>query len=480
MTAGTLPRTPTRPGARPRRAMVRRRTMRPVRFVGRAVASAWWALHSGLWRWPKTAAALAASVTATTPVTLRHVSLGVFAYSTLTVLISVDRRARARALSVTTFVKFRQRRRRVRRRWVTVMAACGWVASPLQPGGPKRMPRLVRVTGTRLGVRATVNAAAVALGARDFAAKADRLRAGFGCRDVRAYERGNRVVLDLHWQDPLARTVPARTLPRPSKPLHVVVGVDEHGQPVEKSLALPSLIVGAPGAGKSSEVWTTLAALQRSGIPHRVRVVDPKGGMELGALNGAAWDYVSNPADWPAFLERACGALTVRQEILAKQGHRQCPFTAEHPLDLLVVDELLTVLAVSKAKIKAFGKQMTAADALLVYLSQCRAAGFSVLALAQLAEKETLGAIRGLFSYVTVMRVGATESAIVDALLGTGAHKAYPAHELVPGPATAGIGWVRTPAGIVRYRAAWLPEPERRAVARRMATDTARMREGRS
>jgi hypothetical protein len=267
----------------------------------------------------------------------------------------------------------------------------------------------------------------------------------------------------------------------------VVIGWDEEHRGLEKSLYLPSLLVGAPGSGKSTEVWTTLRALRLAGIPFRLRVFDPKGGLELGDLAEAAFRYESLPNRWPQFLQAACEALKVRQEIMRKMSMNQgrsvrkiVEPTEEFPLDLMLIDELVTVLAFSRgqeAKVRIWGNEMSAKEAFTVYLSQIRASLASCIALSQLGEKQILGPARGMFPYISCLRVGPTEKELVDILLGQGAHNAYPAHELdANDPNMAGRGWVRTKEGVIMYRAAFMDDGERAAEAVEIGRATAKYR----
>lgn len=357
------------------------------------------------------------------------------------------------------------------------MTDAGLVKSPLDGSDAKRMPKRLRVRPTPLGVAVTVDCGRISASPADVRAKADKLRAGFRCRDVKVKDLGGGTHLwQLNFDDPFKRIIPVAGLPKPSKPMHVVVGLDEDGQPIEKDLRLPNLIVGMQGAGKSSEVWSTLHGLQESGIPHRVRVFDPKGGQEFGELEDAAYYYERNPTKWPQFLEHAIRGMEVRQAALRRAGLRKNPFTWEHPLDLMVIDELLTVLAMSsgQAKVTVGGKQIKASDAFMVFLSTARAAGYGILACSQLSQKSTIGDVRDLFGYVTCLRVNSDE--IVNTILGPGAAKLYPAHELPKTEATAGIGFFATETGIRKYRAAYPSDRERARVVRRMAADTERFR----
>jgi hypothetical protein len=131
-----------------------------------------------------------------------------------------------------------------------------------------------------------------------------------------------------------------------------VVGLDSFGDPVEKDVRLPNAFFGMSGAGKSTEIWRILQGLQEAGIPHRVRVFDPKGGQEFVDLEHAAYYYERNPKNWPVFLERAFRALDARQAALRSNHARKNEFTRDSPLDIMIIDELLTAIAMSDAKTK--------------------------------------------------------------------------------------------------------------------------------
>ncbi len=443
-----------------------------VRF-DREAERAFWAAFAVPARYPKVSAGAACLLTAATSVTLREVTGVVVGGAATAGMISLkgsSGRGTNPLAILSRLSTFRRRRRLVRRRWVTVMHDAGLTAASVHAGGVRRRPRHVRISETRYGVRVLVYAANVSKGATDFRAQVRTMRHGFECRDVTVNTHRRFVELNLMWgDDPLLRTIPIAALPAPRRRLHVVVGLDELDRAVEKDMRLPNLLIGAPGAGKSSEIWTTLHALQRAGIPFRLRVFDPKGGMELGALRGHVHRYVKDPSSWDTFLGDAINDMKAREERQEAAGIKEHKPTAAEPLDIMIIDELVTAVLMGGAgsKVKVGKQTLTGEKAFLLFLSSQRAAGFTVIAGAQALEKAVLGPIRDFFPYVSCLRVGTTETTTVDMALGTGAHKVYPAHELDP-HTTAGIGWVKTPAGIVRYRAAHLTEGQRAQVVRRM------------
>lgn len=429
--------------------------------------------------YPKTTAALTAAVTATTPVTLRDVSGAVVASSVGISAAWFGSRSRTESWIdiLPTMSTYRKRARRIRRRWPAVMASAGLVQAPVYPSGVKRKPRIMRMRPTPTGVRAWVAASSVAAGPADFAKVSDKLRNGFGCLDVKVDQHKHLTMIDFMWVNPLAKPTPVTQLPAPTRRGYVTVGVTEGGTGLEKDPAASQLIVGTLGAGKSSEVWAMLYGLQRAGIPHRVRVFDPKGGQEFGELEDAAWKYERNPLNWPDFVSTALAGMQKRLESLRSRGKRTHTPTWSEPLDIMLIDELLTALAFDRVKkAKIGGKEIAATEAFKVYLSQCRSAGYSVWALSQLGQADVIGNIRGLFPYASLLRVGPAESALVDVILGSGARNAYPAHLLPVGRTSAGVGWARTEVGVDKYRGGWASDAVRSRVALRMKADRDRLK----
>lgn len=466
-TAARIPRPRIAEGTarRQRGRLARTRTLQAIEWP-------LWAAARTTVRYPKASAVLSVAVTATTPVTLREMTGVVVGASTVLGLRLYRSGSQASEPSLADVAKFRRRQKLIRRRWVTVMTDCG-LARPHVYGGPeRRRPKILRMTAEPLGVRVTVNGSPVSAGVAAFLDKADKLRAGFSCLSVKVTTSPNhKIELHLRFENPrhFIQPVTFAQLPPPRAYMAMPIGIDEDGHAVTKDLRLPNLFVGAQGSGKSSETWTILRALVESRIPFRLRVFDPKGGIEHEELDGVAYEYVRNPAAWPQFLEHAHSALGARGAAMrARRMNKVKRFTTEFPLDVMLVDELLTALTFGGAgkKVKVNGASISAEDAFMTYLSTARAAGFTVLASTQLAQKEVLGKIRGLFSYLTVLRVAPTEKDILDVLLGSGASKAYPAHELPADERYAGIGYMSMPRGVVKYRGAFQTAAERRDVAR--------------
>lgn len=415
---------------------------------------------------------------------LASIAIGVLCLRpALSILTRSDQRSFVILISVSSRVKSLELRRRLRRGWVPVMVRLGLSEQRRHRDQTVTVtPTLTRLALGPYGVEGLSDVSPLGLIVDDLGKRRERLETEFRA-DCRVTKVGHGLArVRFRHTDPLARPVAVDALPGAKRWLHVTTGLDDDGRAVERGLLLPHLVVGAQGSGKSSEAWTLLYAIQQAGIPCRVRVFDPKGGQEFGELADAAYAYESNPARWSAFLGSAFGALQKRQRELAQldggQGRKVTRFTDRQPLDLLLIDELVAVLAM-RDEVQIGGASMRADEALRLYLSQARAAGHTVLALSQLGHADVIGRARPLFSYATCLRVGAMESAMVDVVLGKGAHEKYPAHQISPGARYAGHGYTRLEHAVVRYRAAHLTDEQRRLVVERMAAATDRVRAAR-
>ena len=176
------------------------------------------------------------------------------------------------------------------------------------------------------------------------------------------------------------------------------------------------LVLGATGSGKGSVIWfliTGLAPAIRAGTV-KLWGVDPKGGVELGfgevmfdrlVYNGA------DPAAWEtnlaALFAAARTAMDARLERMRGTSRLHEP-TPDEPLIVLVVDEFLTLtLGIADRTLKTQSERD-----LIMVLSKGRAAGVTVIACAQLAQKDALSAnLRDLFPYRVGLRMTDAEQA---------------------------------------------------------------------
>ena len=314
----------------------------------------------------------------------------------------------------------------------------------------------------------------------DFANRADHLAHGFGaylCR-VRTARPGW-ITLELVRRDALAAIIPALPVPAGADLRALPVGRREDGTLWTIRLhGTHLLIAGATGAGKGSIIWGLIRALlgpMRAGLV-RILAADPKL-MEL-AYGRAIFDtwgrYESDPYAIAAMLEQAVTDMQDRAAKLAGRQRDHTP-TTEFPFTVVLVDEVAFLTAYHPDK--ALRERVKAALATLT--TQGRAVGYSVVAALQDPRKEVMS-IRNLFPDRIAMRLDEPEQ--VDMVLGDGARDRGAHADLIStDPATgAGVGYVRleTDPDPVRVRAAWVSDPDIRAMAESCIPDPADLAKG--
>ncbi|TVS78045.1 FtsK/SpoIIIE domain-containing protein [Mycobacterium helveticum] len=196
------------------------------------------------------------------------------------------------------------------------------------------------------------------------------------------------------------------------------------------------LAAGATGAGKGSVLWSLIAGLAPQVKTGRVRlwVIDPKGGMELGAgapLFTRFCYHTGQPA--VELLRELVELMQTRATRLRGHTRLHTPTPAE-PLIVLIIDEIAALTAyVTDRKLRAETEQL-----LGLLLSQGRAVGISVVAAVQDPAKDTLP-VRQLFTVRIGLRM--TEATQTAMVLGQGARDAGAECDLIA-DATPGIGYV--------------------------------------
>lgn len=255
-------------------------------------------------------------------------------------------------------------------------------------------------------------------------------------------------------------------LPTPTTPVDagaVRVGITE----ARRWWTLPVLgnhilVAGATGAGKGSVLWSLIAGLAPQVNTGRVRlcVIDPKGGMELGA--GAPMFSVfctDVSARTVEMLRQLVELMQARAARLRGHTRLHTPTVAE-PLYVVIIDEIAALTAyVTDRKLRAEIEQL-----LGLLLSQGRAVGISVIAAVQDPAKDTLP-VRQLFTVRVGLRM--TEATQTAMVLGQGARDAGAECDLIP-DATPGVGYVMLDgtADPLRVRAFHVTDSDITALAR--------------
>lgn len=222
------------------------------------------------------------------------------------------------------------------------------------------------------------------------------------------------------------------------------------------------LVAGATGAGKGSVLWSLIAALAPEVRTGRVRlcVIDPKGGMELGAGAPMFTAFTHDNSTQTVELLRALvDVMAARANRLRGRTRLHTP-TVEAPLLVVVIDEIAALTAyLTDRKLRAEIEQLLA-----LLLSQGRAVGISVIAAVQDPAKDTLP-VRQLFTVRIGLRL--TESTQTAMVLGAGARDAGAVCDEISDQ-TPGVGYVMTDgtAHPTRVRAYHVTDADITALAR--------------
>ncbi|CAM4497652.1 FtsK/SpoIIIE domain-containing protein [Nocardia ninae] len=229
----------------------------------------------------------------------------------------------------------------------------------------------------------------------------------------------------------------------------VPVGITEDGEvwtiPVQ---GRHILMGGRTGSGKSGVLQALIHALAPAIASGRVdlRVIDPKGGMELGFLEPLCTRFeCTMPESMIGMLEET---VTDMQEAARKyRGKTRKPVpTPENPLTIIIIDEAATLSAFSDQKLRA---RFERAHGLL--LSQGRAPLFSVIETVIDPSKETVPQ-RQLFPYR--IGLGMDEPTQVAMIHGASARDRGSRCDEIPAT-TPGVCYVQEDGktGVTRVRA---------------------------
>lgn len=196
------------------------------------------------------------------------------------------------------------------------------------------------------------------------------------------------------------------------------------------------LVAGATGAGKGSVLWSLIAGIAPAVKTGQVRlcVIDPKGGMELGAGAPMFTVFTHDATDTTLqLLRQLVKVMHARANRLRGKTRLHTPTMAE-PLFVVVIDEIAALTAyVTDRKVRTEIEQL-----LGLLLSQGRAVGISVVAAVQEPAKDTLP-VRQLFTARIGLRL--TEASQTTMVLGQGARDAGAECDHIP-DTTPGVGYM--------------------------------------
>lgn len=388
-------------------------------------------------------------------------------------------------------VKFVYRKAYLRHKWPKLCRSAGLEEARKGPTGTEGValhrPRLchahvwqlpltrqrwrTRICQTPTGMRITVDGTTVGMPLEAFEGKAgNSICSTVHAKGVRAYEHpdySHFTSIDLTFGEPFKQTVSHKSLPTSKIPGFVNTGRDAQHKLVRVNQLVHWLLIGASRSGKSSEVWMRLKGLVDQKIPFVLWCIDPKGGMEFFNLEGRAFVYEDNILNCKLFVENALKALAVRQAEMKAAGERKWrpDLNVRWPLTLILVDEIITFMAMlKKQKIKINGQDVAAEDALRFLLTQGLGVGFVCVACSQLSQKEGgLGVLRDLFSDITMFRVTSDEQVTAAGFKPS----LHPAHKIPIGDEFAGQAYMKTEDGSIRhYRSGWCPDEERERITK--------------
>ncbi|PSR61568.1 MULTISPECIES: FtsK/SpoIIIE domain-containing protein [Nocardia] len=225
------------------------------------------------------------------------------------------------------------------------------------------------------------------------------------------------VRLDVRLYDTLAESAPVPVVIGDGVDLTAVpTGVFEDGTtwrvPVQGRHVL---LGGETGSGKSGVLWSLVNGMGPAIAAGRVelRVIDPKGGMELGWLEPLCTRFeCTMPETMIGLLEESVSDMQERAQRWRGKVRKPEP-TRENPLVVIIIDEAATLSAFTDSKLRARFEQ---AHGLL--LSQGRAPLFSVIETVIDPSKETVPQ-RQLLPYRIGLRMA--EPTQVEMIHGRGA-----------------------------------------------------------
>jgi S-DNA-T family DNA segregation ATPase FtsK/SpoIIIE len=268
-------------------------------------------------------------------------------------------------------------------RWRRAVAVCD-----LDRGGRhglRQVPRLGTVWSTRWTDTLNVHPLE-GQDAATFAARADELARVFGVLSCRAiWDPAGVMRLELRRGDPLTRPVPA--LPIPDRPnlTALRVGIREDGGPWTVSLVHGhTIVVGPPGSGTRSLVWSLVRALAVPVSDGRIELwgADGTGGIGLGSGTEMFTRLALTGPDAGARLLEAA-SVRLRNRSRRQWGRR---LGGEPPPVVLVLHELVRWGPLVDENL---GRRLRLALDLLLDYGQT--AGVMVLAVAPMADAQLAG-----------------------------------------------------------------------------------------
>lgn len=315
------------------------------------------------------------------------------------------------------------------------------------------VPTMWFIHPTRRGVRGFVWSGKKGLPLWKIPGSGDNINAVFGSADIRikslddGFSKG---WVEIMWVDALSDTIDVSRL-EPQEDGHIPFGIDADGEVISLNPERSLLIVGESGSGKSSTLWSLMYGMQVIGLPYRLHVIDPAGGVELSNLDGSEYtaNYISKSQDVEELIRKIRKEMNHVLDEMKMDGIRKIKIGDDgRKLNIILIDELLLL-----SKLLKDGADSPLGELLAIG----RKAGFVVWACSQLAQADTLGRIRDLIPQRICMAVRSAD--MTDAVLGVGAEKAGARCTKIP-QQLPGVGYVYREGqnGFLRFRSAYVDD----------------------
>jgi predicted GIY-YIG superfamily endonuclease len=389
------------------------------------------------------------------------VLFGVLAAGGLTVWVLLSRRRAEGAsgeFSMREAIAVKRQKATLEKQWGLACKTAGLLGPD---SGSAPALRQVKATGGGT-LTASVSSGQIGVPVPSIQKRTVELAEVIGCREVVVTQTGPGVAtLTFHWRDALGRVLPLRDLPIAPKG-QIAYGIRQDGGPATLKMNLSVLIGGLTEFGKSNTIHALIADLIRQGIPTRLYISDPKGGMELreyglhlGERNGCleVRRYEKTAAGSEQMIADAAKAMAARTSQFEAEGRRSWEPTERDPLVVVVCDELLELDKTMKA---GAGSDL----AQIVRLG--RAVGYTAWICSQVGQMDAVGRLRNFIPQR--FSVATRDRATTDTFLGDGASSAGAlCHEL----RDKGVGYAlnnsdRTP---MKVRVAFVPDADLKAIA---------------
>jgi DNA segregation ATPase FtsK/SpoIIIE, S-DNA-T family len=341
----------------------------------------------------------------------------------------------------------------VRRRWPD----CCEAANVLSRGTKAIVPmRGWRIRPT--GVTAVARVGRVGRTVSELRKGAAALAAVTGAEHVDVTARGTGMaVVNFLWGDVTTKELETADLPGAPEG-RASFGWDTGGQAATIYTNLSLLVVGRTGSGKSTLAWALIASLIREGVPFRLRVIDPAGGVEMSLLEDAPYTryYTDKISAADKLIEQARDSMRARLHEMKARGIRKHIPTPDEPLDITIIDEILLLTDALKG-----GSHKTPIGEIL---STGRKAGYAVWGLSQLGQVDVLGRIRDLFPQRICLAT--TSPDITNAALGQEAESNGAAcSEISLDAAGTGYLYVDGVAGFRKFRSVYVTDIDTQDIA---------------